>query len=129
MAQMTTQQRAISLVSGLFFLGSLVATAATVYTEAIARPQMPASPIAEATEKDALKSQAEGYALVLQREPNNQTALEGLAKAQLDLGNKQAAIAPLEKLVQLHPDRVDYQALLKETRQQIGQKPEATQPN
>ncbi len=121
MAQMTIQQRAISLVSGLFFLGSLAVTAATVYKEAIASPQPAASLVAEQqaqeTEKDALKAQAEGYALVLQREPNNQTALEGLAKAQLDLGNKQAAIAPLEKLVQLHPDRVDYQALLKAAKQ------------
>ncbi|AFZ29970.1 hypothetical protein Glo7428_1408 [Gloeocapsa sp. PCC 7428] len=69
-----------------------------------------------------LQAQAQGYDVVLQREPNNQAALEGLALTQLQMNNPNAAIASLEKLVQLHPDRQDYQNVLAQVKQQVNQK-------
>ncbi|MFM5889767.1 MAG: tetratricopeptide repeat protein, partial [Dolichospermum sp.] len=63
-----------------------------------------------------LQKQIKGYELVLQREPNNQTALEKLSILRLNLGDKQGAIALIEKLVKLHPDRQDYQTVLRDVK-------------
>ena len=67
-----------------------------------------------------LEKQEQGYALVLQREPENQMALQGLVQVRLQRNNLQGAVAPLEKLVELNPDRADYQALLAQVKQLTG---------
>ncbi|MCC3575076.1 MAG: tetratricopeptide repeat protein [Microcoleus sp. PH2017_40_RAT_O_B] len=64
------------------------------------------------SQESLLAAQERGYETVLQREPQNQTALEGLANVRLEMNNAKGAIEPLEKLVKLNPDRADYQALL-----------------
>ena len=66
-----------------------------------------------------LENQALGYQLVLEREPDNQNALQGLLEIRLQQGNLAAAIAPLERLGQLNPDRVQYQILLAEAKAQL----------
>lgn len=72
-----------------------------------------------------LQDQAKSYELVLQREPENQTALNGLLQVRLQLlalnqGDIKAVIEPLEKLTQLNPERSQYGVLLAEAKQQIG---------
>lgn len=67
-----------------------------------------------------LESQAKGYELVLEREPDNQTALRGLIDTQIQLGNVEAVIGPLEKLVELNPTVMEYQVLLAQTKRQTG---------
>ena len=64
------------------------------------------------SQESLLAAKERGYVGVLQREPLNQTALEGLAKVRLEMGNRVGAIEPLEKLVKLNGDRADYKALL-----------------
>ncbi len=64
------------------------------------------------SQESLLAAQERGYVGVLQREPQNVTALEGLANVRLQMNNKAGAIEPLEKLVKLHPDRADYKQLL-----------------
>ena len=66
--------------------------------------------------ESALKEQIQGYEIVLKREPNNQTALEGLANARVEAKDFKGAIAPLEKLVKLYPDRQDYAKQLVEAK-------------
>lgn len=67
-----------------------------------------------------LEAQARGYELVLEREPDNQTALRGLIDTRIQLGDVAAVLAPLEKLVELNPTVTEYQVLLAQTKQQTG---------
>ena len=66
-----------------------------------------------------LENQALGYQLVLEREPDNQNALQGLLEIRLQQENLAAAIAPLERLGQLNPDQVQYRILLAEAKSQL----------
>lgn len=70
-------------------------------------------------EQEKLASQALGYQMVLEREPDNQTALRGLLDTRLQQGDLKQAIEPLEKLAQLNPQQSDYLLLLAEAKQQI----------
>ncbi|TRU27180.1 MAG: tetratricopeptide repeat protein [Microcystis aeruginosa Ma_SC_T_19800800_S464] len=72
-----------------------------------------------AVEQEKLASQALGYQMVLEREPDNQAALRGLLDTRLQQGDLRQAIEPLEKLAQLNPQQSDYLLLLAEAKQQI----------
>ncbi|RUS99568.1 hypothetical protein DSM107003_01520 [Trichormus variabilis SAG 1403-4b] len=89
-------------------------------------------------QKSKLADQVRGYELVLQREPENQTALKGLLEARLQLLSQQgrgevkpadiqAVIEPLEKLAKLNPQQSEYGVLLAQAKQQIGDKEGAAQ--
>ncbi len=83
-------------------------------------------------QKSKLQDEVRGYELVLQREPENQTALKGLLQARLQLlsqkqGDIQGVIAPLEKLAKLNPEQTEYAVLLAQAKQQIGDKEGAAQ--
>ncbi|BAB78065.1 tetratricopeptide repeat protein [Anabaena sp. FACHB-709] len=78
-------------------------------------------------QQSKLADEVRGYELVLQREPENQTALKGLLQARLQLlalkqGNVQSVIEPLEKLAKLNPNQSEYGVLLAQAKQQIGDK-------
>lgn len=79
-----------------------------------------------------LQSQARGYELVLQREPNNQTALRGLLEVRLELvrleqGSIEDVIDPLEKLSELNPENRDYSILLAQAKEYTGDREGAAQ--
>lgn len=79
------------------------------------------SPDASATSKQGeLEAQANGYQLVLQREPQNPTALRGLLEIRMQQGNLKGTIEPLEQLAKLNPDLSDYGILLAQVKQQTG---------
>jgi tetratricopeptide (TPR) repeat protein len=89
-------------------------------------------------EKSKLEDQVRGYELVLQREPENQTALKGLLEARLQLLSQkeksevkaadiQVVIEPLEKLAKLNPEQSEYSVLLAQAKQQIGDREGAAQ--
>ena len=65
-----------------------------------------------------LEAEASGYQKVLEREPDNDTALNGLLKIRLQQKDILAAIAPLSKLAQLHPEQTEYGTLLAQAKQQ-----------
>lgn len=67
-----------------------------------------------------LAAEATGYQKVLEREPNNDTALNGLLKIRLQQKDLKNAIAPLASLAQLHPEQTEYGTLLAQAKQQIG---------
>lgn len=69
---------------------------------------------------ERLDTEAKGYELVLQREPDNQAALKGLLEVRVQQGNIEAVIPVLEKLATQNPDTPDYSVLLAQTKQQTG---------
>lgn len=70
--------------------------------------------------QDELQGRANGYELVLQREPDNQTALEGLMEARIGLGDLAGAAEPLARLAELNPQEPRYAVLLAQTKQQLN---------
>jgi len=78
-------------------------------------------------ETSKLEDQARGYELVLQREPENQTALQGLVQARIQLREPKGAIAPMEKLVALNPNQAEYKLLLAQLKQYDGDREGAVQ--
>jgi tetratricopeptide (TPR) repeat protein len=82
--------------------------------------------------KSELQAQEKAYEAVLQREPENQTALKGLLQTrlemvQLGMGDVKEVIEPLEKLAKLNPDQTNYQVLLAQAKQQVGDREGAAQ--
>jgi tetratricopeptide (TPR) repeat protein len=112
------------------FVGVSVVPIIGAFNNTASTNQNPARPqgnLASTDQKTKLQDEVRGYELVLQREPENQTALKGLLQARLQLlslnqGDIQGVIAPLEKLAQLNPERSEYGVLLAQAKQQIGDK-------
>ena len=74
-----------------------------------------------------LQAQVTGYKAVLEREPNNETALLGLLQAQLQLNDIEGAVEPLERLAELKPEEARYTVLLGQAKQQLGDQDGAAQ--
>ena len=101
------------------------------------RSQSTPSPTSSATtttdsQTQQLQQQAKGYQLVLEREPENQTALKGLLEARLQLisqgsGKVEELLDPLQKLAKLNPAQAEYTVLLAQVQQQTGDREAAAQ--
>jgi len=112
-------QQAFALVSFISFFGSTIYGAIGAINAA--NQQLAAGvPKAAPSMESQAQAQAKGYELVLQREPENQVALEGLVTARMQLKDGKDAITPLGKLVKLHPERQDYKMLLAQVKEQVG---------
>ncbi|MFM7364906.1 MAG: tetratricopeptide repeat protein [Cuspidothrix sp.] len=120
-------------VSLLPIIGSLNGTKISPQNQANGESKIFAS-----EQKSKLEDQVRGYELVLQKDPENQTALKGLLQARLELLREknpgevkltdiQVVIEPLEKLSKLNPQQTEYGVLLAQAKQQIGDKEGAAQ--
>jgi len=87
------------MVSLLFFLSFSVAPIVAIFTGTGSNGEA----VSEAA-LNQLRQEADGYAQVLTREPENLLALRGLVDSRLQLQEYQAAIEPLSTLVSLQPD-------------------------
>ncbi|MBW4544016.1 MAG: tetratricopeptide repeat protein [Symplocastrum torsivum CPER-KK1] len=120
----------VLVLAVLAFVGfSMVPLLGSIFegSEPSARTTPAATPSISADKKAELEAQAKGYELVVQREPQNVTALKGLLEVRLQQGDVQGAIAPLEQLAKLNPDQTDYAVLLAQAKQQTGDREGAAQ--
>ena len=111
------------VISLLSFVGLTIAPllgTAFRREEPIPSTQPSASPGLPQDQKAVLEEQAKSYEVVLQREPENQTALRGLLELRLQLGDIPGAIVPLEKLSSLNPQDSTYALLLAQAKQQVN---------
>lgn len=103
------------IFSGLPLIGSIVQKSPIVSEE------NSEGQIAIATqEKAKLEAEATGYQKLLLKEPNNETALRELLKVRLEQQEITETVEPLEKLVQLHPEQIEYTVLLAQTKQYLA---------
>ncbi|ESA33222.1 tfp pilus assembly protein [Leptolyngbya sp. Heron Island J] len=75
---------------------------------------------ANADRQAELQGRANGYELVLEREPDNQAALEGLVEARVGLGDLAGAAEPLARLAELNPQEPRYSVLLAQAKQELN---------
>jgi predicted Zn-dependent protease len=67
-----------------------------------------------------LQLEEKGFLAVLQREPNNQTALKGLVEIRMRTGDAPGTKTALEQLVKLNPTNQQYQEFLTVLNKQIA---------
>jgi len=66
-----------------------------------------------------LQGTIDGYSAVLEREPDNQTALIGIIEAKIALQDLEGTVEPLERLASLNPGVAEYSIALAQTKQQL----------
>lgn len=122
-----TLSRIVTIVLGLGFAGSTLAIAlSSVFSQnnysAANSGNTDDAPAAE----EQIQLQIDGYEKVLEREPKNVTALEGLAQIYLQTNDPKRAIPTLEKLVEYYPEQQQYAGILQIIKQQEAKQPAAT---
>lgn len=127
-----TLSRVVTLVLGLGFAGSTLAIAlSSVFSQN--NSSSVSQNIDEAAIDEQIQQQISGYEKVLEREPQNITALEGLAQIYLQTGDPKQAIPTLEKLVEYYPEQEQYAGILEIIEQQeasrsnTAEEPEASE--
>ena len=122
-------QKTFIIASGVAFLGMMTLPMLNMFK---GNPNSPPPPNGSAQNKPPSAEEqakiaaiADGYAKVLEREPENPTALQGLVEARLQLGDLQGAIPPLEKLTELYPEQEPLKQLLVVIKQQVAGTPPA----
>jgi hypothetical protein len=81
-----------ALVSMVGFGGSAIFGVVSLFSSGLSsQHQQKSAPVA-VSQESLLAAQERGYQTVLQREPQNQTALEGLANVRLQMNNQVGAI-------------------------------------
>ncbi|OCR00298.1 Tfp pilus assembly protein PilF [Oscillatoriales cyanobacterium USR001] len=124
----------VMVLSVIAFVGFSIAPIVDSIVRANQASSSPSpTPMQTTTAKQSdLQAQARGYELVLQREPDNQTALKGLLQVRLELiqakqGEIKDVIGPLERLSKLNPENGEYAILLAQAKDYSGDREGAAQ--
>ena len=118
-------QRIMIVVLGFAFLGFLALPFASIFRSSPQKSDEIANPETASIEQQ-LQAQERGYELVLEREPENPVALQGLVETRLQMNDLEGVMEPMEKLVELYPEQVELKALLAAVKEQVGEQSEET---
>ena len=110
--------KVLVVVAGIAFLGSSVAGLSGLIASSINEPA--ASEKSSQPQNAQLEAEEKGFLGVLQREPNNQTALKGLVQIRLQRGDVSGTKTILERLVKTNPGNKQYQEFLDAVNKQIA---------
>ena len=111
----------VLLLAVVAFVGfSMIPLISTAFKESQPTTTSPGVGQSPVGQQSKLAQSVRGYELVLQREPENQTALRGLVDARIQTGDIKGAVAPMEKLAALNPKDSQYSLLLAQAKQQLG---------
>lgn len=119
-------ERIAAIVSIVSFGGSILFGAVSVVNTALNQPSQNQTASAASTpsqnqlRQSQFKAQEKEYEVVLKQEPKNQVALEGLLEVRLRMKDTKGAMKPLQKLIQLYPDRTEYKTLLAQLNKEKG---------
>ncbi|MFP4297764.1 MAG: tetratricopeptide repeat protein [Spirulinaceae cyanobacterium] len=112
-------QKFIIIFSAIAFFGSTGLMAANLFTGSSPTSQTEQPTEAEAIQNE-LATQEEGFAAVVEREPDNEFALTRLVELRLQMQKFEAAIEPLQRLVELNPENQQALQLLAAAQIQTG---------
>jgi cytochrome c-type biogenesis protein CcmH/NrfG len=115
----STLTKVFILGSGIAFLASSAMGLSHLYGSSI--DQTAAKENAAQSQNAQLQAEEKGFATVLKREPNNQTALRGLVEIRMRRGDISGTKAALEQLVKLNPTNTQYKELLTAIDKQVAE--------
>ena len=104
--------------SGIAFLAGSVLSLSGLIASSLNEPAT--SKNSTQSQNAQLQAEEKGFLGVLQREPNNQTALRGLVQIRLRRGDAPGTKTALEQLVKLNPDNKQYKEFLAAINKQIA---------
>ncbi|MEM8720285.1 MAG: tetratricopeptide repeat protein [Cyanobacteria bacterium P01_G01_bin.39] len=123
-----TLSRIVTLILGIGFAGSTLAIAlSSVFSQNDYDAPNSENSAATPSVEEQIQLQIGGYEKVLAREPQNFTALNGLAEIYLQTGQPEKAVPTLEKLVEYYPEQQEYASLLELIKQQQGSKSDVSE--
>jgi thioredoxin-like negative regulator of GroEL len=105
--------------AGIAFLASSVAGLSGLIATSLDQPAT--SEKTAQSQSAQLQAEEKGFLGVLQREPNNQTALRGLVEIRMQRGDVPGTKAALEQLVKAYPDNKQYKEFLDAVNKQVAQ--------
>lgn len=115
----STLTKVFVIGSGIAFLASSVMGLGGLIGSSIDQPATKEN--AAQSQNAQLQAEEKGFATVLKREPNNQTALRGLVEIRMRQGDIPGTKAALEQLVKLNPTDAQYKELLAAINKQVAE--------
>ena len=115
---MTTFQRVFVIISGLFFLFSMSSVVLSMLAGG-GRQNQPQVEAPETIINEQLEKQALGYEKVLEKEPNNKYALDGLINTRLEMNDIQGLEKQIASLKELHPEETVFEEVMSEINDQL----------
>jgi cytochrome c-type biogenesis protein CcmH/NrfG len=109
--------KVVVIISGIAFLSSSVLGLGSLIVSSIDKPTKKEN--TAQSQNAQLQAQEKGFLAVLQREPNNQTALRGLVEIRMRTGDAPGTKAALEQLVRLNPTNQQYKEFLTALNKQL----------